>query len=121
MAKLHGNAGSLTFTSLTAGLKSWTLTWDGEVHDITDFADGSVRTFLAGLTTWTATAEGNYDAANTVAPGDSATLTLLTAAATPNYSGTAIVTNVTVSTVVDDVVSASFSFQGSGTLTPAYS
>ncbi len=120
MAEIHGNAGSISFTNLTAGIKSWTLNWDGEVHDITDFADGTVRTFLAGLTTWTATAEGNYDSANTVEPGNSATLTL-NVDGTINYAGTALVTNITINTVVDDIVSATFSFQGSGTLTPTYS
>ena len=119
MAEIHGNAGSITFTNLTAGVKSWTLSWDAEVHDITDFADSTIRTFKSGLTTWTATAECQLDAANTADPGDSATLTL-NVDGTINYAGTAIMTNMSPSTPVDGIVMVSYSFQGSDTLTPTY-
>jgi len=119
MAEIHGNAGSITFTDITAGVKSWTLNWDAEVHDITDFGDGTVRTFKGGLTTWTATAECQLDAANVAEPGDSATLTL-SVDGTIDYEGTAILTNMSVSTPVDGIVATSYSFQGSGTLTDTY-
>jgi len=119
MAEIHGNAGSITFTDITAGVKSWTLNWDAEVHDITDFGDGTVRTFKGGLTTWTATAECQLDAANVAEPGDSATLTL-SVDGTIDYEGTAILTNMSVSTPVDGIVTTSYSFQGSGTLTDTY-
>lgn len=120
MAEIHGNGGSISFTNLTAGVKSWTLSWEGEVHDITDFDDGTVRVFKAGLTTWTATAECQLDAANTAAPGDSATLTL-DVDGTINYAGTAIITNMSPNTAVDGIVTVSYSFQGTDTLTPTYS
>jgi hypothetical protein len=119
MAEIHGNGGSITFTNLTAGVKSWTLNWVGDVHDITDFADGTARTFKAGLTSWTATAECQLDAANTAAPGDSATLTL-NVDGTINYAGTAIITSMAPSVPVDGIVMVSYSFQGSATLTPTY-
>lgn len=120
MAEIHGNAGSITFTNLTAGVHSWSLSWDSDVHDVTDFADSTIRTFAGGLTTWTATAECRLDAANTAAPGDSATLTL-NVDGTINYAGTAIITSMAVSTPVDDIVTVSYSFQGSGTLTATMS
>lgn len=119
MAEIHGNAGSITYTDLTAGVKSWTLSWDAEMHDITDFADSTIRTFKGGLTTWTATAECQLDAANVAEPGDSATLTL-NVDGTINYAGTALITNMSVSTPVDGIVTVSYSFQGSGTLTATY-
>ena len=119
MAEIHGNAGSISFTSLTAGVKSWTLSWDAEMHDVTDFGDSTIRVFMAGLTTWSATAECQLDAANTAAPGDSATLTL-NVDGTINYAGTALITNMSPSTPVDGIVMCSYSFQGSSTLTPTY-
>ena len=119
MAEIHGNAGSITFTNITAGVKSWTLTWDAEVHDITDFADSTIRTFKAGLTTWSATAECQLDAANTAEPGASAELTL-SVDGTVDYVGTAILTNMSVTTPVDGIVKTSYSFQGSGTLVDSY-
>jgi predicted secreted protein len=122
MAEIHGNGGSWTYTDITASVHSWTLSWDGEVHDITDFADGTARTFIGGLTTWTATLESRLDAANVAEPGDSAELTLwVVAASVPKYVGTAIITNMSVTTPVDGIVTASYSLQGTGTLTPTYS
>ena len=119
MAEIHGNGGSITFTNLTAGVKSWTLAWKGEVHDITDFGDGTARTFKGGLTSWTATAECQLDAANTAAPLDSATLTL-DVNGTIDYEGTAIITGMNPSVPVDGIVMMSYSFQGTGTLDPTY-
>jgi predicted secreted protein len=119
MAEIHGNAGFVTFGALTAGVHSWTLSWDAETHDITDFANGTVRVFLAGLTTWTATVECRLDAANTAAPGDTGAL-VLNVDATIDYTGNAILTNMSPSTPVDGIVTVSYSFQGSDTLTPVY-
>ncbi len=119
MAEIHGNGGSITFTNLTAGVKSWTLSWDSEVHDITDFDDGTARTFLGGLTSWTCTAECQIDAANTADPGDSAQITLSVTAAI-DYVGTAIMTNMSPSTPVDGIVTVAYSFQGTGTLVDSY-
>jgi hypothetical protein len=119
VAELHGNAGSITFTDLTAGVKSWTLSWDGEVHDITDFANDALRIFMAGLTSWTATAECQHDAANVAEPGDSAQLTL-SVNADVDYIGTALMTNMSPSTPVDGIVMCTYSFQGTGTLADSY-
>ena len=123
MAEIHGNAGSITYTDLSeAGVTSWTLSWDAEVHDITDFADGTPRVFKGGLSSWTATIESNMEAANVATPGDSAELILwVVGASVPKYVGTAIMTNMSVTTPVDGIVTCNFSFQGSGTLTPTYS
>ena len=121
MAEVHGNGGSITFTNVTAGVKSWTLNWAADTHDITDFADGTARTFKNGLTSWTASCECNYDATNTADIEDAAaTLTLIVGGAV-QYSGSALMTSMDVSTSVDGIVTMTYGFQGSGTLTPAYS
>lgn len=116
MAEVHGNAGSVTFTNLTAGTNSWTLSIDGDVHDTTDFADGTDKTYISGLKGWSATVEANWDSANSAAVGDSATLNL-TVTGSSDYEGTAILTGVSVSTPVADVVTVTYTFQGTGALT----
>lgn len=117
MAEVKGCSGSLTFTNLTAGVKAWTLDYQQEVLETTDFADSCARTYMAGFTGWTATATANWDAANTAKPGDSATLTL-TVTSGKTYSGTALVTGLAVNTNVQGIVEATYTFQGTGALTP---
>jgi len=114
MAEVVGKNGSVTFTNLTAGVKAWSLDLVGDALETTDYDDSGHRTYTTGLDGWTASCELNWDAANTVDVGDSATLTLLIGAATPNYSGTALVTGISVNSVVDNIVSATVSFQGTG-------
>jgi hypothetical protein len=116
MAEVAGCGGSLTFTNLTAGVKNWTVNYACDVLETTDFADSCKRTYIAGLTGWTATATANWDAANTADAGDSAMLTL-TADTGKTYAGTAIITGLDVNVAVDGVNTASYTFQGSGTLT----
>jgi hypothetical protein len=111
------------------GFFNWSLNHDGEVHDITDFGDGTVRTFKAGLTTWTATAErwwltGGASADTDPAVGAAVFLRMFTVyTAAPNtttnyyYEGSAIVTNHSPATPVDGIVQGSLSFQGTDTLT----
>ena len=117
MAEVAGKGGSITFTNLTAGVKSWTADISGDALETTDYADSGHRTFIAGLDGWTASVELNWDVANTVAVGDSATLTLTIVSATTHYSGTALVTGISVSSIVDGLVTATVSFQGSGAIT----
>ena len=116
MAEVRGCNGSVTFTNLNAGAKSWTLDYTSEVLETTDFGDNCSRTYIAGFKGWTATVECNWDATNTVAPGDSATLTL-DVDGTHNYSGTALVTGASYTVPVDGLATATFTFQGTGDLT----
>ena len=118
MAEVLGANGSLTYTNLTVGIRDWTLTYDADALEVTDYGDSTARIYVPGLTSWSATATGWWDAANTAVPINSATLTL-NINGTSNYSGAAIITNLTITSVVDAVITASFSFQGTSTLTPA--
>ena len=118
MAEVKGTAGSITYTNLTAGTRSWSLNYTADTHETTDFADAGVGTYLGGITRWNATVTANWDAANTAAPGDSATLTL-TVTSGKTYAGTAIITGMTPSTDVQGIAQVTYTFQGSGTLTIA--
>ena len=117
MAEVHGKDGSITFTNLTAGVKSWSVSYDGDVVEVTDFADAGVKAYIAGGSGWTATATGNHDVGNTAAPGDTADLTL-TVTSGKTYTGSAIMTSLTVNAPHDGVVDDTYSFQGTGALTP---
>ena len=119
MAEIAGKAGSITFTGLTVGVKSWTLDYTADALEITDFADSGNRTYIVGLKGWTAAAEGNWDAANTAVPGVDPASLVLTATTGKTYTGNAILISLALSEPVDGVVTASYSFQGSGALTIA--
>ena len=117
MANAAGKGGSVTFTGLTAGCTSWSVTWAAEVHDVTDFADGasSERKKVVGLSDWTADIEVKYDTANTAVPGGSAQLTL-DIDGTYDYSGSAILASISATTPVDGEVTQTYHFEGNGTL-----
>ena len=117
MAEVHGKGGSFAFTNLTAGVKGWTITYEADMHETTDFADAGVAAFIAGIKRWSGTCELNWDSANTVAPGDSAAATF-DVDGTNDYQGTALVQSLSVNTGVNDIVSATCNFQGTGALTP---
>ncbi len=110
------------------GFFSWTLSWDAEMHDVTDYTDGGVRTFMGGLTTWTVSAEkfwltGGAAADTEPQPGDTHYLRFFVVyTATPNvttnyfYEGSAICSAVSATTPVDAIVNGTISWQGTSTL-----
>lgn len=116
MASVAGKNGSVTFTGLTAGIRSWSLTYSGEVVDTTKYSDSGKRTFIGTVSTWSATVSGFFDTANTAVPLDSASLTL-TVTSGETYAGTAIMTGMNPGSTVDGVTTCEWTFQGTGTLT----
>lgn len=117
MAEVAGKGGSVTFTNLTAGVKSWSLNKVQDFEDKTDYGDSGHKTYLACCDDWTASCELNWDADNSVDTGDSATLTLTIVSGTTYYSGPALVASIAVNSVVNGIVSATVNFQGNGELT----
>lgn len=119
MAAVSGEDGSLSFTNLTVNVKSWTLNHNMPILVTTDFtaaATGYGTKMASGTYYWTATAEVNWSATNTAALGDSATLTL-TADTGDTYAGTAIIGNMVVNTPAEDLVTVTYTFEGTGQLT----
>lgn len=124
MAHVSGKTGSITFTNLTLGIKSWSLNYTADAIETTDFADSGKRTYLIGLTGGTATAEGFWDPGNTAVPGAGiATLTLTadTTATADTYAASAIMTGMVINVAVDGVNTATFTFQLTGTITATLS
>ncbi len=126
MAEISGRGGEVQFgasSSQIIGIKSWTLNHQVDMHDTTDFDDGqatnSPRTFKPGLSGWSGTFEGFKD-------GTPHVLTFITPlslkllesqTASQVWSGTAFITGIDANTPVDDVVTYSYTFQGTGELT----
>ena len=117
--EVAGKQGSVTFTGLTAGVKSWSLDGAADMLETTDYSDSGQKTYKGGLKGWTASCELNWDAANTVKEGDSAELTLFIGASgtAPKYDGTALVSGISITSSVEGLVTATVSFQGSGAYT----
>lgn len=122
---LAGKGGSVKIgTNVVAEIKSWSLDIGADNLDKTALGD-AWKSFIQGLKEWSATAEGNW-VINTDTNGQKAiqdaylagnTVTLnLYVNATNYYSGTALISGISVETGVEDLVTVSFEFQGSGAL-----
>lgn len=115
MAHISGKAGYVDTGSTVAGIKSWTLDYNADMLETTDFGDAGVKSFIAGCTGWSGTFEGYKDGAPQ-GIGTSITLKLYENA-TYFWTGTAFITGVSASTAFDGVDSYSYTFQGTGALT----
>ncbi len=120
-----GNDGVVKVGSDAVGsVRSFSIDYQSETADTTKMGDAA-RTFTNTLKVWTASVDciwlEDTDAGQqALNPGDSVTLNLYPEGADSGdtyYTGTAIVTGVSVSTSYDDLVMVSFSAQGSGDLT----
>jgi len=123
MASFNGKDGTVAWTSHTSfdatsqGVKSWSCDVGTDELDTSDFSVTQWRTWLSGLSEWSGSFEMNLDADNAVVVtelyGASAALTL-TMDGSRNISGSAIVTSLSISEPVDDVVTATVNFRGTG-------
>ncbi len=111
MAEAHGNGGSITLSGAQTGVKMWRISLVGDTHDITDFADGTWRTHLAGLKGWSGSFDANWDPGNTAQVGTSIHATF-TAAASDTYVGTIILQTHEVTVDVENVNQSTFTFVG---------
>jgi len=120
MAHVSGKAGQVSNGSEITGIKSWTLDYNVDMLETTDFGNAGVKTFIAGGSGWSGSFEGFKDGAPE-AIGASVTLTFYEVAAGTNWTGTGFLTGVSASASIDGIVSYSYTFQGTGALTPAAS
>lgn len=122
---LAGKAGKVMIgTANVAEIKNWSLDTSVDMLDDTVLGD-SWKTFIAGLAEWSASAEGVF-AVDTDTNGQTALQTAYLAgtsvtlklyvSANKFYSGTAYISNMSIEDTVEDIVTVSFEFQGSGQL-----
>ena len=124
MATHHGKEGVVTAGGTAIGeLTGFTIETTGDVVEDTQLSD-STKSFLAGRTSFSGTLEMNYDEADaqqeTLTAGSEISFVLLPEGNTSgdqSFTGTGIVTGMSVNNAMDAVVSRSVTFQGTGSLT----
>jgi hypothetical protein len=124
MATHHGKEGVVTAGGTAVGeLTGFTLETTGDVVEDTALTD-STKSFLAGRTSFSGTLEMHYDEADaqqeTLTAGSSISFVLLPEGndtGDQSFTGTGIVTGMTVNNSMDAIVSRTVTFQGTGALT----
>ncbi len=124
MATHHGKEGVVTAGGTAVGeLTGFTLETTGDVVEDTALTD-STKSFVAGRTSFSGTLEMHYDEADaqqeTLTAGSSISFVLLPEGndtGDQSFTGTGIVTGMSVNNSMDAIVSRTVTFQGTGALT----
>ena len=124
MATHHGKEGVVTAGGTGIGeLTGFTLETTGDVVEDTALTDAT-KSFVAGRTSFSGTLEMHYDETDspqqTLTAGSSISFVLLpegNSAGDESFTGTRIVTGMSVNNAMDAIISRSVTFQGTGALT----
>ena len=124
MATHHGKEGVVTAGGTGIGeLTGFTLETTADVVEDTQLSD-STKSFVAGRTSFSGTLEMSYDETDspqqTLTAGTSIAFILApegNASGDETFTGTGIVTGMSVSIPLDGITTRSVTFQGTGTLT----
>ena len=124
MATHHGKEGVVTAGGTAVGeLTGFTIETTGDVVEDTQLSDAT-KSFVAGRTSFSGTLEMHYDETDspqeTLTAGSSIAFILLPEGNTSgdqSFTGTGIVTGMSINNAMDAIVSRSVTFQGTGTLT----
>jgi hypothetical protein len=123
MATHHGKEGVVTAGGTAIGeLTGFTIETTGDVVEDTQLSD-SEKSFLAGRTSFSGTLEMHYDEADaqqeTLTAGSSISFVLLPEGndtGDQSFTGSGIITGMSISNAMDGIVSRSVTFQGTGSL-----
>ena len=124
MATHHGKEGVVTAGGTAIGeLTGFTIETTGDVVEDTQLSD-SEKSFLAGRTSFSGTLEMHYDETDaqqeTLTAGSSISFVLLpegNSTGDQSFSGSGIITGMSINNAMDGIVSRSVTFQGTGSLT----
>ena len=124
MATHHGKEGVVTAGGTGIGeLTGFTLETTGDVVEDTALTDAT-KSFVAGRTSFSGTLEMHYDETDspqqTLTAGSSIAFILLpegNSTGDESFTGTGIVTGMSVNNAMDGIIARSVTFQGTGTLT----
>ena len=124
MATHHGKEGVVTAGGTGVGeLTGFTLETTGDVVEDTALTDAT-KSFVAGRTSFSGTLEMHFDETDTpqtsLTAGSSIAFILLpegNASGDRSFTGTGIVTGMSVNNSMDAIVSRTVTFQGTGALT----
>lgn len=104
-----------------AGMNKWNIKATLSTGDTTDFSSDGVASFTGLISSWAGSFSGNKittpQALTTT--GVVAAIFKETDTAGQNFTGNILITGYTVDTSFDGLVTYSYDFQGTGTLTPA--
>ena len=118
MAALGGLLGVATLPSTgTMHFRNWSIDYAQAVVDTTAFGNAG-RAFVPGITEWSGTAEGTLDDTTIAALPLAGVSGVFKVDGTRQWAGTCIITNIGPTVQVDGEATATFAFQGTGTLTP---
>ena len=126
MATHHGKEGVVKAGGTAIGeLTGFTLETTADVVEDTQLSDAT-KSFLAGRTSFSGTLEMSYDETDspqqTLAVGSSISFVLLPegdSSGDESFTGSGIVTGMSVNNAMDAVITRSVTFQGTGALTRA--
>ena len=124
MATHHGKEGVVTAGGSGVGeLTGFTLETTADVVEDTALTDAT-KSFVAGRTSFSGTLEMNYDETDspqqTLTAGSSISFVLLpegNSSGDEKFTGTGIITGMSVNNSMDAIISRSVTFQGTGALT----
>ena len=124
MATHHGKEGVVTAGGTGIGeLTGFTLETTGDVVEDTALTDAT-KSFVAGRTSFSGTLEMHYDETDspqqTLTAGSEISFVLLpegNSSGDESFTGTGIITGMSVTNGMDAIISRSVTFQGTGTLT----
>ena len=124
MATHHGKEGVVTAGGTAIGeLTGFTIETTGDVVEDTQLSD-SEKSFLAGRTSFSGTLEMHYDETDaqqeTLTAGSSISFVLLPEGNTSgdqSFTGSGIITGMSINNTMDGIVARSVTFQGTGSLT----
>lgn len=124
MATHHGKEGVVTVGGTGVGeLTGFTLETTGDVVEDTALTDAT-KSFVAGRTSFSGTLEMHFDETDTpqtsLTAGSSISFVLLpegNASGDRSFTGTGIVTGMSVNNSMDAIISRTVTFQGTGALT----
>lgn len=125
MAVHKGSEGLVKIgVNTVAEVKSYSIEESGDTVETTSLGD-TARTYLPSLTTFSGTIECHWDETDSTGQGALTIGAQVTLNLYPEgdgsgdsyYSGDVIVTGVSRSAAMDDIIAATYSFQGNGALT----
>ncbi len=120
MAHLAGNTGQVLAPGTATGIANWELTYSSILIPSTDFADAGIRTMIWAGSEWAGSFDGPKDGIALVLGTAPVALQLKeSGAAGQLWTGSAFISNFTDSVKFDGIVQYSYSFEGTGILTPA--
>lgn len=123
MAHISGkDAKVLSGVTAITGAHNWTLDWNADILEKSDYQSQANKEFIAGNSGWTGTIEVNFDTGQNphtdppnLNPGESITFKFYVNT-TLYYTGTALISSVSVAAPQADDVTYTVNFTGTGAL-----